>query len=288
MSRALSGCVHMVEAAEARRVFESAAGGVPIPDVAPRGLSVGSAPAARGGGRGLFAEAAFAPGDELLRDVLLAATVESPGASEPVVVFSRREGAWVAQYACAQELVPRVGRVAATVRMNSVHTPHGLFQAVMGRWASYVNHDCAPNAVALWTPGVGLVLRALLHIEPGEEVTRCYGRRESLPDIYGFVCACGLCTDREASARARAGARSAPRGWHEAARARGHAQPRGGGTRRRARGGARSAPRGWHEAARAGARSAPRGWHEAARARGHAQPRGGGTRRRAQVSSVLA
>ncbi|KAI0043642.1 hypothetical protein FA95DRAFT_369017 [Auriscalpium vulgare] len=68
---------------------------------------------------------------------------------------------------------------------------------------SRINHRCTPNAGFFWDPeSLRPRIYALQSIAPGEEITISYvsnyalfhQRRETLPRLYAFTCACTTCT----------------------------------------------------------------------------------------------
>lgn len=72
--------------------------------------------------------------------------------------------------------------------------------------ASRVNHSCVPNSHFEWREvegggGKGLLIWNSWRLMAGEEVTVDYGHKSGggggLRGWYGFVCACGACTDGE-------------------------------------------------------------------------------------------
>jgi uncharacterized protein len=82
--------------------------------------------------------------------------------------------------------------------------------ALNGRWtidgsprwnvARYINHSCQPNAMPVRRNG-GIVIVALLRIEPGEEITYDYGR-EYINHFFGNRgCRCALCRKKAARNR---------------------------------------------------------------------------------------
>ncbi|KAF8063050.1 hcp [Scenedesmus sp. PABB004] len=83
-------------------------------------------------------------------------------------------------------------------------------EAVAGLWPEYalLNHDCAPNTVAV-VVGRFLLLRAAAPVLAGEELTASYlgrrawapvaARRAWLAGVHGFHCTCGRCLAEQAS-----------------------------------------------------------------------------------------
>ena len=75
----------------------------------------------------------------------------------------------------------------------------GLF-----RTASFINHSCTPNALALFS-GSEIVIRATKNIQPGEEITISYieilqttkERHNELQERYFFQCQCERCCNEE-------------------------------------------------------------------------------------------
>ena len=67
--------------------------------------------------------------------------------------------------------------------------------------ASYLNHSCHPNCVAVFN-GTTLVIHATEHIKQGDELTisytellcPSYQRKEDLMSRYWFECQCSKCT----------------------------------------------------------------------------------------------
>ncbi|XP_042447958.1 histone-lysine N-methyltransferase ATXR4-like [Zingiber officinale] len=70
---------------------------------------------------------------------------------------------------------------------------------------SFYNHDCDPNTHTIWIDNANAKLKALRHIEEGEELRICYidtsmgfeARQKILGEGFGFQCRCLRCLSHE-------------------------------------------------------------------------------------------
>jgi SET domain-containing protein len=126
-------------------------------------------------GLGLFATAPIAKGDFI---------VEYSGRRIPTREALAREAKTGCRY---------------MFEVNSRWTVDGSSRRNMGR---YANHSCRPNAESTITKGK-VMLRAIMAIEPGEEITYDYGREYFELFIKPQGCRCVKCAAKARKAAAR-------------------------------------------------------------------------------------
>ena len=104
-----------------------------------------------------------------------------------------------------------IHQLLAAIQLNSFNMTHGsasnsLYATLF--LLAHFNHSCHPNCTAsadpneAFTPGVPVVVRSLVDVEPGEELTISYidlcqspaQRQSHLREMYMFECACARCT----------------------------------------------------------------------------------------------
>lgn len=150
-------------------------------------------------GLGVFALRDIQPGTILLSEAPLVTLIDTGSRADPLdfavnALSPEKKASFLSLHSFSRNRNESLSRSIVYSNgyaiMNDLGT--GVFET-----ASRINHSCVPNSQYLWKESIGRMLFWNdVKLMEGEEVTVDYGHKPKyLAKIYGFVCACGGCTD---------------------------------------------------------------------------------------------